>query len=86
MEATQRSTTQPESRAQASVRATPLGAEAFLAAVVYMWVEALFRLLFTFNANFDAMWVLWQACVGDIAAMWLTIMGGVAVGLCCKNF
>jgi hypothetical protein len=51
-----------------------------------MWVEALFRLLFTFNANFDAMWVLWQACVGDIAAMWLTIMGGVAVGLCCKNF
>jgi hypothetical protein len=86
MEATQRSTTQPESRAQASVRATPLGAAAFLAAVVYMWVEALFRLLFTFNANFDAMWVLWQACVGDIAAMWLTIMGGVAVGLCCKNF
>jgi hypothetical protein len=40
-----------------------------------MWGEAAFRLLFTFNANFNALWVLWQARVGDIAAMWLTISG-----------
>ena len=78
MEATQKSASQPESRAQASVGATPLAAAGFLAGIVYMWVEALFRLLFTYNANFDAAYVLWQARVGDIAAMWLT-MGGVAV-------
>ncbi|SRR6266702_5549220 len=75
MEATQKSASQPESHAQASVGATPLAAAAFLAGIVYMWMKALFRLLFTFNANFDAMWVLWQARVGDIAAMWLTISG-----------
>ncbi len=78
MEATQKSASQSESRAQASVGATPLAAAGFLAGIVYMWVEALFRLLFTFNANFDAAYVLWQGRVGDIAAMWLT-MGGVAV-------
>jgi hypothetical protein len=66
---------QPESQAKASVGATPLVAAAFLAGIVYMWVEALFRLLFTNNANFDAFWVLWQARVGDIAAMWLTMWG-----------
>ncbi len=78
MEATQRSTSQSQSRAQASVGATPLAAAGFLAGIVYMWVEALFRLLFTCNANFDAAYVLWQARVGDIAAMWLT-MGVVAM-------
>ena len=78
MEATQKSASQPESHAPTSVGATPLAAAGFLAGIVYMWVEALFRLLFTFNANFDATYVLWQARVGDIAAMWLT-MGGVAL-------
>ncbi len=78
MEATQRSTSQSKSPAPASVGATPLAAAGFLAGIVYMWVEALFRLLFTYNANFNAAYVLWQARVGDIAAMWLT-MGVVAV-------
>ena len=64
---------QPESKAEASVGATPLVAAGFLAGIVYKWVEALFRLLFTYNANFDAAYVLWQARVGDIAAMWLTM-------------
>jgi hypothetical protein len=54
---------------------SPVVAAAFLAGVVYMWGEAVFRLAFTFNANFDAFWVLWQGRVGDIAAMWLTISG-----------
>ncbi len=75
MESAQKSASQPASRAQASVGATPLAAAGFLAGIVYMWGEAAFRLLFTFNANFNALWVLWQARVGDIAAMWLTISG-----------
>jgi hypothetical protein len=36
---------------------------------------------FTFNANFDAAYVLWQARVGDIAAMWLTMWGGSGAGV-----
>ncbi len=78
MQSAQSSKSQPESQATASVGASPLVAAAFLAGIVYLWVEALFRLLFTYNANFDAVYVLWQARVGDIAAMWLT-MWGVAV-------
>jgi hypothetical protein len=58
--------------------APPLVAAAFAAGIVYMWVEALFRLLFTYNADFNARWVLWNGRVGDIAAMWLT-MGVAAV-------
>ena len=73
MESTFNRDSQPESQAGASVGATPLAAAGFLAGIVYMWVEALFRLLFTYNANFDAAYVLWQARVGDIAAMWLTM-------------
>jgi len=75
MQTTQNSTSQPESQTKASVGAAPLVAAGFLAGIVYMWVEALFRLLFTNNANFDAVYVLWQARVGDIAAMWLTMWG-----------
>ncbi len=78
MQSAQNSKSQAESKVEASVGAPPLVAAAFLGGIVYMWVEALFRLLFTYNANFDAFWVLWQARVGDIAAMWLT-MWGVAV-------
>jgi hypothetical protein len=73
MQTTQSSESQPDSQAKASVAAAPLVAAGFLAGIVYMWVEALFRLLFTNNANIDAVWVLWQARVGDIAAMWLTM-------------
>ncbi len=73
MESTFNRDSQSESQAGASVGATPLAAAGFLAGIVYLWVEALFRLLFTYNANFDAVYVLWQARVGDIAAMWLTM-------------
>lgn len=69
----------PESQAKASVGATPLVAAGFLAGIVYLWAETLFRLLFTFNANFDAAYVLWQARVGDIAAMWLTMWGAAVL-------
>ena len=74
MESTQSRDSQSESQAWASVGASPLAAAGFLAGIVYLWVEALFRLLFTFNANFNAAYVLWQARVGDIAAMWLTML------------
>ncbi len=73
MESTLHRDSQSESQAKASVGATPLAAAGFLAGIVYLWVEALFRLVFTYNANFDAAYVLWQARVGDIAAMWLTM-------------
>src|SRR6266849_94992 len=65
MESTFNRDSQSESQAGASVGATPLAAAGFLAGIVYLWVEALFRLLFTYNANFDAVYVLWQARVGD---------------------
>jgi len=55
--------------------ASPLVAAAFVAGIVYMWLETAFRLAFTYSANFDAFWVLWNGRVGDIAAMWLTISG-----------
>src|SRR5438876_852614 len=71
MQTTQSSESQPESKAEAFTGTAPLVAAGFLAGIVYMWVEALFRLLFTNNANFDAVYVLWQARVGDIAAIWL---------------
>ncbi len=73
MESVQRNEAQQESRTVAGTGATPLAAAGFLAGIVYLWVEAFFRLLFTFNANFDAAYVLWQGRVGDIAAMWLTM-------------
>ena len=78
MQSTLHSESQPESQAKTSVGAAPLVAAGFLAGIVYLWAETLFRLLFTYNANFDAAYVLWQTRVGDIAAMWLT-MWGVAV-------
>ena len=54
---------------------SPLAAAAFAAGITYAWAEALWRLLFTYYPGFDADWVLWNARVGDIAAMWLTISG-----------
>jgi len=53
--------------------AGPVAAAAFAAGIAYAWLEALWRLLFTYNPDFDARWVLWNGRVGDIAAMWLTI-------------
>ena len=70
----------PDDEAQAVNRSvSPLVAAAFLAGISYMWLEAAFRLAFTYNANLNAFWVLWNGRVGDIAAMWLTISGVAAV-------
>lgn len=55
--------------------ATPVVAAAYTAGIVYMWLEAALRIAFTYNANFDSLWSLWNGRVGDIAAMWLTISG-----------
>jgi LPXTG-motif cell wall-anchored protein len=63
----------PPRRARAF--ASPVAAAAFAAGVSYAWLEALWRLLFTYYPTFDANWVLWDGRVGDIAAMWLTITG-----------
>jgi hypothetical protein len=74
----------PDSAASKRVVAGPVGAAAFAAGITYAWLEALWRLLFTYYPNFDANWVLWNGRVGDIAAMWLTISGialVVGVGL-----
>jgi len=58
--------------APARMGASPLVAAAFLAGIVYLWVETLFRLVFTYT-NLANSYVLWQGRVGDIAAMWLTM-------------
>jgi uncharacterized membrane protein YeaQ/YmgE (transglycosylase-associated protein family) len=55
--------------------AKPAVAAAFAAGILYVWLEATFRLLFTYFPAFNANWVLWNGRVGDIAAMWLTISG-----------
>ena len=69
--------TQP-ARARKALGATPTAAAAFAAGIIYVWMEALFRLLFTYYPSFNARWQLWNGRVGDVAAMWLTI-SGVAV-------
>ena len=53
--------------------ASPAAAATFAAGIVYVWMEAIFRLLFTYYPSFDERWQLWSGRVGDIAAMWLTI-------------
>ena len=53
--------------------AVPAVAAAFAAGIAYVWLEAGWRLLFTYFPDFNARWVLWNGRVGDIAAMWLTI-------------
>lgn len=65
-------TSQEERNVDARTGAVPLVAAAFLAGIVYMWVEAIFRLLFTYT-SLASVYVLWQARTGDIAAMWLTM-------------
>ena len=52
--------------------ANPLVASAFIAGIVYVWTQAILRLLGTFNA-LPASFTLWQDRAGDIAAMWLTM-------------
>ena len=53
--------------------ASPTVGAAFAAGVVYIWGEALFRLVFTFFPDVPATYSLWSGRAGDIAAMWLTI-------------
>ena len=51
---------------------SPRVAAAFIAGLVYIWLEALLRLLLTYSIlppGFE----LWNGRVGDIAAMWLTM-------------
>ena len=57
--------------------ANPLVASAFIAGIVYVWTQAILRLLGTFNA-LPASFTLWQDRAGDIAAMWL-VMSVVAL-------
>ena len=52
--------------------AAPRVAAAFVAGIVYMWAEALFRLVFTFT-SLPNVYQLYNARTGDIAAMWLTM-------------
>ena len=53
--------------------ASPSVAAAFAAGIVYVWGEAIFRLIFTFFPDVPATYTLWSGRAGDIAAMWLTI-------------
>ena len=53
--------------------ASPSVAAAFAAGIVYVWGEAIFRLIFTFFPDVPATYALWSGRAGDIAAMWLTI-------------
>jgi hypothetical protein len=57
--------------------AGPWAAAAFVAGIVYMWAEAVIRLVFTWFPDVPNTYNLWTGLnggrVGDIAAMWLTM-------------
>ena len=53
--------------------ASPVAAAAYLAGLVYLWGEALFRYVFTNYPSTPEHYMLYQARTGEIAAMWLTI-------------
>lgn len=63
--------------------AGPYAAAAFAAGIVYMWAEAVIRLVFTWFPDVPVSFNLWPNLnggrVGDIAAMWLTM--GVLAGV-----
>jgi hypothetical protein len=61
--------------ARVGLAATPVIAAAYAAGIGYMWLEAAFRIAFTYSPSFNGRWMLWNGRVGDIAAMWLTISG-----------
>lgn len=69
---------------RASGAAGPYAAAAFAAGIVYMWAEAVIRLVFTWVPDVPTTFNLWPGLndgrVGDIAAMWLT-MGVLAAGV-----
>ena len=58
---------------KAKTGASPIAAAAYLAGIVYVWGEGIFRYVFTKFPSVPEHYVLWQGRVGDIAAMWLTI-------------
>ena len=58
---------------QAQSGASPVAAAAYLAGLVYLWGEALFRYVFTAYPSVPEHYMLYQARTGEIAAMWLTI-------------
>jgi hypothetical protein len=68
---------EPGARAAAKLRtgAPPLVAAVYASGIAYMWLEAAFRIAFTYSPNFNNLWMLWNGRVGDIAALWLTISG-----------
>ena len=53
--------------------ASPVAAAAYLAGLVYLWGEALFRYVFTNYPSVPEHYMLYPARTGEIAAMWLTI-------------
>ena len=55
------------------IGASPVAAAAFLAGIVYMWGEGIFRYVFTNFPSVPTVYTLWNGRAGDIAAMWLTI-------------
>ncbi len=65
-----------------SLRATPLIAATYVAALAYVWMEAFLR-YFATNTTLLANLMLWSARDGDIAAMWLTmgVVAAVAFGV-----
>ncbi len=62
---------------RANGAAGPWVAAAFAAGIVYMWAEAVIRLIFTWFPDVPNTFNLWPSLnggrVGDIAAMWLTM-------------
>jgi len=52
--------------------ASPTAAAGYFAATVYMWMEAILRILLT-NTTALSNFMLWNGRVGDIAAMWVTM-------------
>lgn len=53
--------------------ASPVAAATFLAGIVYVWGEGIFRYVFTNFPSVPAFYQLWNGRAGDIAAMWLSI-------------
>jgi FtsH-binding integral membrane protein len=60
------------SAGRTSKGASPTAAAGYLAAIVYIWLEAILRIILT-NTMLLANFMLWNYRVGDIAAMWLTM-------------
>jgi hypothetical protein len=60
----------PAEQEESTIYASPTVAAAFIAGLVYIWLEAIYRLLFTYT-SMTSWYMLWNGRVGDIGAMWL---------------